>query len=345
MKIKPLYAALIVGSFAATAVWSGSSLQANEGLPPNPAVAPSEIESTAPGPEVPRSSFEGIPELESSTEIQVPPVIEPRVTEPRVTEPTTNLEVSDIDAGETNTSEQEFDFDPSFDSESAPTTRQAVRRERLDPQTFNTSEKILAKAIRTVEDFMGNPKTKIEAELLRQSEGIVIFPDILQAGFFLGGRRGSGILVLRNNDGTWSNPGFITITGGSLGLQIGAKSSDLILVFPQRRMVHEAFAGSYKLGGDVSGTAGALGRSPVKPSEEYSKDKVYAISRSSGLFGGISLDGSELNFNRKRNVEFYGADLTPREIFAEIPSVDTPRMVPPLQDLLSQVESGTFRLF
>ena len=134
-----------------------------------------------------------------------------------------------------------------------------------DTSAFNKSEKKVVKAIRTFEEFVSDPDINIPAELLSQSEGVIIIPDMFQAGFFFGGRRGTGVMSLRNDDGSWSNPAFVKMTGGSLGLQIGAKSSDLVLVFPRRSMVHEAFTGSYKLGGNVSGTAGLLGPESCQP--------------------------------------------------------------------------------
>ena len=349
MRLKPLIAAVVMGGTITTGIWTAQRTQAQVQTISDPSQEElEEYESTAPG------RNPAIPSLDSSTEIDVPTSFEPapevESSEADLGNPSSGDLFNDpnqaaIGEPETFDGNAEIESFPTFDRTPPAARRAPVRRERLDPKTFNKSEKKLAKAMRTIEDFMGNPKTKIEAELLQQSEGILILPDIVQAGFFFGGRRGTGILVLRNNDGGWSQPAFVSMTGGSLGLQIGARSSDLILVFPRRRMVHEAFAGSYKLGGNISGTAGALGRSPVDASQEFSQDRIYAISRSSGLFGGVSLEGAELNFNRKRNREFYGEDLTPREIFAEVPYVEAPRLVPPLQDLLAEVETGTFRLF
>lgn len=281
----------------------------------------SEIESTAPG-----SAYESIPEIEPAPIYEDPdPSSNSKIYDPKI-----------YDGSEETTSVPQA-------KSTAKTSPNLVEVPR-DTSAFNKPEQKVVKAIRTFEEFVSDPDINIPAELLSQSEGVIIIPDMVQAGFFFGGRRGTGVLSLRNEDGSWSNPAFVKMTGGSLGLQIGAKSSDLVLIFPKRSMVHEAFTGSYKLGGNVAGTAGSLGRAPVDSSQRYSKEKIYAYSRSSGLYGGVSLEGSELSFNSKLNEEFYGQSLTPRQIFANT-YTDIPKIADSLSTLLSQAESGEFRLF
>ena len=275
-------------------------------------LAQEDIESTAAG-----STYEGIPEIEPAPEYEVDEDYEAETYDPAVSD--------GEDVAESSSASDKVVTIP-------------------DKKKLNKSERKVAKAIRTFEEFVSDPDINIPTELLSQSEGIIIIPDIVQAGFFFGGKRGIGVMSLRNDDGSWSNPAFIKMTGGSLGLQIGAKSSDIVLIFPKRSMVHEAFTGSYKLGGNVSGTAGSLGRNPVDSTREYSKEKIYAYSRSSGLYGGVSLEGSELSFNSKRNREFYGETLSPRQIFGTTEK-EIPLIADSLSTLLSQAESGEFRLF
>lgn len=300
----PLFAAVLAGS-AAISIVSGTTLgQAQETV-----AADTPIESTAPG-----STYEGIPTVEPA------PAEDSEASDSLIFQPEVESTTPDLSA--------------------SPELVEVPAKKDLK----NKSERKLAKAIYTFEEFVSDPDINIPTNLLRQSEGIIIIPNMVQAGFFLGGRRGTGVMSLRNDDGSWSNPAFIKMTGGSLGLQIGAKSSDLVLIFPKRSMVHEAFTGSYSLGGNVSGTAGSLGRNPVDSTREYSKEKIYAYTRSSGLYGGISLEGSELSFNSKRNREFYGQSLTPRQIFANT-YTPIPRIADSLSTLLSQAETGEFKLF
>jgi SH3 domain-containing YSC84-like protein 1 len=312
MNRNSLLAAILIGS---TVFGSFST------MPFSLAQEESEIESTAPG-----SVYEGIPEIEPAPVYEDPdPSSRSKIYDPKLS-------------------------DGSEETTSVPQTKSTARTSPdlvevpSDTSAFNKPEQKVVKAIRTFEEFVSDPDINIPPELLSQSEGVIIIPDMVQAGLFFGARRGTGILSLRNEDGSWSNPAFVKMTGGSLGLQIGAKSSDLVLIFPKRSMVHEAFTGSYKLGGNVAGTAGSLGRTPVDSSQRYSKDKIYAYSRSSGLYGGVSLEGSELSFNSKLNEEFYGQSLTPRQIFANT-YTDIPTIADSLSTLLSQAESGEFRLF
>lgn len=206
------------------------------------------------------------------------------------------------------------------------------------------AEKIIYSSQNVLEEILSDPKTQIPSELLEQSEGIAIFPGVIQAGFLFGARRGTGVMMLRQEDGTWSNPAFINITGGSFGLQIGAKSSDIVLVFPNRSTVNEVLSKSFDIGGSVSGTAGPVGATAVDPTEDYSKSPILTYARSSGLFGGVAIDGSKLGFNRGKNRDLYGKSITPRRIFRD-PDVEAPVVVDSLRQVLEESELGTFSRF
>ncbi len=88
---------------------------------------------------------------------------------------------------------------------------------------------------------------------------------MVQAGFIFGGRRGAGILLVRNENNEWSKPAFITLTGGSFGLQIGAQSTDVVLAFMDKSVVMRSLAQSFRLGGNVSVAAGPVGGEVVSP--------------------------------------------------------------------------------
>ena len=199
-------------------------------------------------------------------------------------------------------------------------------------------------AITVLEKIMSDPDKRIPAELLAQSEGIAIIPDVYQAGFIFGGRRGTGVMMVRYPDGTWSNPTFVSLTGGSFGLQVGAKSSDIILVFPSRETVNEVLSRDYRLGGNITGTAGPES-TPGAAGERFSKNQIYTYSRSQGLFGGLTLNGSKLGLKKDRVQYFYGNDaITTRKIFTD-PFIPAPVVVNALRDVLEQSESGTFSRF
>ena len=94
-------------------------------------------------------------------------------------------------------------------------------------------------ASKVFQEMMAKPETRVPNALLRRSQAIAIIPSVKQAGFIFGGRRGTGVLMTHYANGTWSNPVFINVTGGSFGLQAGAKSTDMILVFPSQKIFEQ----------------------------------------------------------------------------------------------------------
>ena len=212
------------------------------------------------------------------------------------------------------------------------------------PTTATTkAEKKVEEVIEVFGKIMSNPKTRIPAELLQRSEGIAIFENVVQAGFIFGGRRGTGVILLRQPDGEWSNPAFLSISGGSFGLQLGGKSSDIVLVFPNRDRVNEILSRSFELGGNISGTAGPVASGAGNP-EDDRNEPIYIYVRSSGLFGGLTVDGSKIGFHKDRNREFYGQVITPREIFRD-PFLPVPAIADQLIEAIEDAEDDTFSRF
>lgn len=178
------------------------------------------------------------------------------------------------------------------------------------------AEDTVLKSTNRFEEMIAEESTRIPAELLNQSSGIAIIPDVTQGGFIIGARHGRGVLAVRNPDGTWSNPIFLTISGGSIGLQAGGQSSDVVMVFPNRRLVDRVLDSEVEFGGNVSGVAGPVGAQPVDPiGDSFSGNTIYTYSRREGLFGGVALEGGELHVDDSRIEDYYGLDLTPTQVF------------------------------
>ena len=156
-------------------------------------------------------------------------------------------------------------------------------------------------ATAVLRDF-GKMKESIPRELLAKTNGIIIIPKLINAGLVIGGKRGKGLAMVKLADGKWSNPVFVTLTGGSFGLQAGVQSVDLVLVFKNAKTLHRIGTGSFTLGGDISAAAGL-------------EAEVYSYSRSRGLFAGISLNGAALDVDQKADKAFYGSDYTARTLF------------------------------
>lgn len=179
-------------------------------------------------------------------------------------------------------------------------------------------EKIEA-STKVLNDFI-NMKESIPHDLLKVTEGIIVVPKLINAGFVVGGKRGKGIAMVKLEDGRWSDPVFVTITGGSVGFQAGIQSVDLVLIFKDRSTLQNIGKGSFTLGGDISVAAGPVGRSSSASTDTKLEAEVYSYSRSKGLFAGISLGGSAIDIDQKANQEFYGDDEDAQELFSKTDS-------------------------
>ena len=170
-------------------------------------------------------------------------------------------------------------------------------------------------SVRVLNEVMQAPDKAIPSDLLREAKAIAVIPDMIKAGFIFGGRRGEGLISVKTRDGTWSNPSFITMTGGSVGFQAGVSSTDVILVFRTQRGVDSIVNGKFTLGADASAAAGPVGRTASAATDGQLKAEIYSYSRTRGLFAGVALDGSALRIDYDANAAIYGPGITPRRIF------------------------------
>jgi lipid-binding SYLF domain-containing protein len=172
------------------------------------------------------------------------------------------------------------------------------------------------KASTQVLSGFGKMKESIPTRLLELTQGIVIVPKLINAGFVIGGKRGRGIAMVKRIDGSWSNPVFVTITGGSVGLQAGVQSTELVLVFTRANSLTAIKKSSFTLGGDLSVAAGPVGRSSAVNTDYKLDAEVYSYSRSKGLFAGLSVNGASLEIDAAANAVVYGKDMDVAQIFA-----------------------------
>lgn len=172
----------------------------------------------------------------------------------------------------------------------------------------------IQKATTVFEDF-SNLKETIPSKMLEQAKGIVIIPKMINAGFGIGGKRGKGVAMVKLNSGEWSNPVFVTITGGSIGFQAGVQAVDLVLLFKHKEALTEAKNGDFTIGGDLSAAAGPVGRSASAHTDYKLDAEVYSYSRSKGLFAGVSVNGSNIAFDKTANSHFYGSETSTQALF------------------------------
>ena len=177
-------------------------------------------------------------------------------------------------------------------------------------------EERVAAATDVIDQLLRIPEQAVPDVLLSRAYAVAVIPNVVKIGFGLGARRGKGVLVVRRDNGTWSNPAFVTLTGGSFGWQIGAQSTDIILVFKTREGVDNISKGKLTLGADASIAAGPVGRHTSIATDIEFQAEVFSYSRSRGLFAGVALEGAGVTMDRGANAAFYGSStITPDQIF------------------------------
>jgi lipid-binding SYLF domain-containing protein len=176
----------------------------------------------------------------------------------------------------------------------------------------------LLTATEVLEEVQAMPDQQIPDALLSRAYGIAVIPDVTKVAFIFGGRHGNGVLVVRDKlNSSWSNPTFVSLTGGSWGFQAGAQSSDIVLVFTTKTGIEGIAGGKLTLGADASVATGPVGRQGSAATDMSFNAEIYSYARTRGLFGGIALDGSVISIDRSANSALYGkSGVTATEIFS-----------------------------
>jgi lipid-binding SYLF domain-containing protein len=185
------------------------------------------------------------------------------------------------------------------------------------------------------DEIMKAEDNSIPRSILGKTEAIAIFPGTLRAGFIFGGMRGRGVISARTN-GVWSPPAFLTLTGGSFGLQIGGQAADLILVINDRRGLEQLVSNQFKLGADAAVAAGPVGRDAQASTDLQLRAQILSYSRSRGLFAGVTINGSTLRQDRDANQRFYGDRLDTKSIIFGIAPATRPEVVTVWVDALDR---------
>jgi lipid-binding SYLF domain-containing protein len=193
----------------------------------------------------------------------------------------------------------------------------AVAGASAAPAFANAREEArLIEASGVLEELGAQRDTAIPDRLLQRAYAIAVIPNVVKVSAVVGGRRGSGAMVVRDDNGRFSDPIMISITGGSVGWQLGVQSTDLVLVFTTKRGVEGIADGKLTLGGDASVAAGPVGRSASAGTDQDFKAEVYSYSRNKGLFAGISIDGSVIAIDSRSNARLYGQTASASDIMA-----------------------------
>ena len=193
----------------------------------------------------------------------------------------------------------------------------------------------LQRAIQVLDEVMRMPERAIPRKLFDEAYAIAVIPDVIKAGFVFGGRHGTGVISIRLPDGSWSNPSFISLTGGSVGFQAGVQATDVVLVFRSARGVDSIVNGKFTLGADAGVAAGPVGRTVQASTDGRLQAEIYSYSRSRGLFAGVALDGAVLSIDHRSNARAYGPNTTARAAF-EGRGTEVPPAVVDFRDRLEE---------
>jgi SH3 domain-containing YSC84-like protein 1 len=178
------------------------------------------------------------------------------------------------------------------------------------------AQAIVTKANITFNSFMSDKNFTEMRKLSRSAKGIFIAPQVLKGAFVVGASGGTGVFLVREEGGNWTNPAFYTIGSVSFGFQIGGQASEVILLAMTDRGVTTLLQSSVKLGADVGIAAGPYGAGAQAATANISAD-ILAFSRSKGLYGGISLDGAVVDVREGLNKAFYDKPVTPTDILVK----------------------------
>ena len=200
--------------------------------------------------------------------------------------------------------------------------------------TSNEASRI-RESITVLNEVMSTSDTSIPASITMKAEGIAIFPGTLKGGFIFGGMRGRGILSARSEEG-WSAPTFMTLTGGSIGLQIGGEATDLVLVIMNRRGLEQFVRNQFKFGADAGVAAGPVGRDAQANTDLQLRAEILSYSRARGLFAGVTVNGSTVRADLDANERFYGKRLTGAQLVLDKTSVESSTPVPEWIQTLSR---------
>jgi lipid-binding SYLF domain-containing protein len=186
-------------------------------------------------------------------------------------------------------------------------------------------------AARVFHEIQAAKDKGIPNKLLEKANGIIIVPGLKRAGFVVGGEYGKGVFVVRTAT-AWSAPSTIRVEGGSIGIQIGAGETDLILLAMNQDAVTQLMKTGVKIGGDIMGAAGPIGRQAEADTTAISAGGLLSYSRARGVFGGIDLKGTTLRSDDGDNEKIYGRRVEQSDILdGKIPP--TPAAQPLLAEL------------
>jgi lipid-binding SYLF domain-containing protein len=175
--------------------------------------------------------------------------------------------------------------------------------------------KRIADSTEVVAALVRAPDQGIPGYILERAEAVVVIPSLVKGGFIVGAQHGKGVMSVRDRAAnSWSTPGFVSMTGGSLGWQIGVQAVDLVLLVMNREGIKNLLDTEFKLGANASVAAGPVGRQGEASTDAKLSAEILAYSRAKGLFAGLTLEGAALRNDKDANQRFYGTAVSTQDL-------------------------------
>jgi len=200
--------------------------------------------------------------------------------------------------------------------------------------------KKLDQAAAVLSEIRNAPDGGIPDRIWNNAKCVVVIPSLKKAAFIVGGEFGSGVMSCRHG-GKWGAPVFMEMAKGSAGFQIGAESTDLVLVVTNENGVNKLLGNKVTLGAGASVAAGPVGRTAAAATDAQMTAEMLAYSRSKGLFAGIDLSGGTLKLDDKRNQQAYGPTANARNIAMGTEAVKIPVEAQAFTNALGREVTGT----
>jgi SH3 domain-containing YSC84-like protein 1 len=193
----------------------------------------------------------------------------------------------------------------------------------------------LANAAKAFDEIMSAPDKGIPGSVLDKADCVVIIPGMVKGGFIVGGQFGKGAVSCRDKaKAGWGAPAMVEMGGGSVGLQIGASATDVVMLVMDRTGMDSLLKSKFTLGGDASVAAGPVGRASAAETDAAMKAKILSYSRSRGVFAGVALKGTTLNQDGNANKALYGKEIDAKDILAG--QIATPAVAKPVNQVLTK---------
>jgi lipid-binding SYLF domain-containing protein len=193
----------------------------------------------------------------------------------------------------------------------------------------------LRRATEVFKEIMRTPDKGIPEDLLDKAECVAIVPGLKKGGLGIGGRYGKGVVMCRRPGRRWSAPSFLTVEGGSIGLQIGFQQIDLVMLIMNREGMEKLVGDKFTIGADASAAAGPVGRQASAETNIRLDAQILTYSRAKGLFAGVTVNGAVVKQDKDDNRDFYSQEIDAKKIlFTD--AIPIPAEAKPLAAALSR---------